>query len=644
MEFCSESLTNYIEVLEEADKAFVGNLAKDYVAQAQADIFFQLGIRDKELMKAGLNLVTTSTGAYHKSMLDIVGKFQTGALDYNTAFRDWRAATKTAMTGMFRGGGMAVGNPFFQDLKIPARELRLMSRYLNKEGAYFKQFLRDIKDPKHRPAREIPRDKFGRRLPGYKQQQWGYAQRAGMYPDSLKAMRYNGMVRGAGSNMEIFWVLGVPQTVHCVDCPVLTGRAWTGETLPTVPGAGDTKCGWKCYCHLEFRQKVSRTIFDLAGSSTRGALMAPGRQARVIDPKGMSVGGQLQADIEGYMARMYKARQMIAITEGADKMYWIGQRKMWNQRAIELAQTGNYRVVPTVSSAALTKTIRAIQAKGGTVIVDYASLKLGQEVWLVRGDYSTFAIVGFQDGVRVLMTPTGIVLKPDGRTDIIFTPGGTAFGKSTIISETKLGYAQSGINESYKVKLSNGEYAIYKVAGSKTEVAAYEISKALGWDDLVPATGFKMGSIGEGSVQKWVPGRLWDNIGASQSLVGNYQRQRMAVFDILLGNWDRHGKNFLVQNNKLIAIDSGFSMEGIQPTSGFSKLFELEVYSWTKVLKSVQADVIKLLNNRASLDGVLKTIYSDNPLRIDQFWKRAETFAQMKDFNSITFSALYGIE
>ena len=419
MEFTSESLENYIEILEEADKAFVGNLTKDFVAQAQADIFFQLGIRNRELMKAGLNLVATSTGAYNKSMLDIVGKFQTGAIDYNTAFGDWRSATKTAMTGMFRGGGMAVGNPFFQDLKIPTRELRLMSQYLNREGAYFSQFLRDIADPKHIPAGEIPRDKFGNRLPGYKQQQWSYAQRAGMYPDSLKAMRYNGMVRGAGSNMEIFWVLGAPQTVHCVDCPALTNRAWTGQTLPTVPGAGDTKCGWKCYCHLEFRQKVSRTTFDLAGSSTRGALMAPGRQARVIDPRGTEIGGQLQADIESYMARMYKARQMIEITTGAERMRWIAERKKWNRLAIDRAEATQTRVVPTVSSAALTKTIKAVQARGGILVSDFSALAIGQEVWFVRGDYSSFGLIGSVDDVLVFKSPTGIVLKPISDTDIV---------------------------------------------------------------------------------------------------------------------------------------------------------------------------------------------------------------------------------
>jgi len=420
MYFCPESLTNYIDVLEEADKAFVGNLSKDFVAQAQADIFFQLGIRDKELMKSGLNLVVKSTAGYHKSMLDIVGKFQGGKLDYNTAFRQWRDATKIAMNGMYRGGGMSVGNPFFKDLKIPARELRLMSQYLNKEGAYFKQFLRDIKNPKHVPAREIPRDKFGKRLPGYKQQQWGYSSRSGMYADSLKAMRYNGMVRGAGSNMEIFWVLGVPQTVHCVDCPVLSGRAWTGETLPTVPGASDTKCGWKCFCHLEFRQKVSRTTFDLAGSSTRGALMAPGRQAKVIDPRGTEIGGQLQADIEGYMARMYKARQMIEITTGAERMRWIAERKRWNRLAIERAQATGSRVVPTISSSALTKTIKSIQAKGGLLVSEFSALTVGQEVWFVRGDYSSFGLIGVHNGQLVFKSPTGVILRPVGETDVVF--------------------------------------------------------------------------------------------------------------------------------------------------------------------------------------------------------------------------------
>lgn len=648
MQFFSESLTNYIDILEEADKAFVGNIAKDAVAQAQADIFFQLGIRDKALMKSGLDLVAASTGAYHKSMLDIVGKFQTGSLDYNTAFSQWRSATKTAMTGMFRGGGMTVGNPFFQDLAIPPSELRLMARYLNKEGAYFKQFLRDMANPKHVPASQIPRDASGKRLPGYTQKQWDYAQRAGMYPDSLKAMRYNGMVRGAGSNMEIHWVLGVPQTVHCVDCPTLSGRTWTGETLPTVPGAGDTKCGWKCYCHLEFVQKVSRTTFDLAGSGTRGALMAPGRQAKMIDPKGTEVGGQLQAEVEKYMAKMYKARQMVAITTGADKIYWIGQRKMWNQRAIELGQAGNLRIVPTISSSALVKTIRAVQAKGGLLITDYTSLVEGQEIWFVRGDYSTFAVVGFQDGVRVLKTSSGIVLRPDGNTDILFSPGGSKFGESTIVSERRLAHGEKGINDSYKVKLSNGESGIYKVAGSESEVAAYEVAKALGWDDLVPETVFKVGSIGKGSVQKWVPGELWKSY-RQQNLISEYQRQRMATFDILIGNWDRHGSNFLVSNNALIAIDSGFGMKealgyGIRPIAGFNKLYELDVGGWTKILQSVKDDAVRLLNNRSSLDKVLRTIYADSPYVVDKFWRRVQTFSKMTDFNSVKFSNLYDIQ
>jgi len=439
MEFTSDSLTNYIGILEEADKAFVGNLTKDFVAQAQADIFFQLGIRDRELMKTGLNLVATSTGAYNKSMLDIVGKFQTGTIDSVTAFRDWRAATKTAMTGMYRGGGMAVGNPFFQDLKIPARDLRLMSNYLNKEGTYFKQFLRDIKNPKFVPASKIPRGPDGKRLPGYKLQRFGYAERAGFYPESMKAMRYNGMVRGAGSNMEIFWVLGAPQTVHCVDCPVLAGRAWTGETLPTVPGAGETKCLWKCYCHLEFRQRVSKTTFDLAGSSTRGALMAPGRQARVIDPRGTEIGGQLQADIEGYMARMYKARQMIEITTGSERMKWIAERKKWNRLAIERAEATGSRVVPTISSSALTKTIKSVNAKGGFLIDDLSALAIGDEIWFVRGDYSSFGVMALRGGQLVVKTSTGMVLKPSLETDIVLATGTAHTIGSADISLSKAG-------------------------------------------------------------------------------------------------------------------------------------------------------------------------------------------------------------
>lgn len=418
LQLTTEHLEQYIDVLEEADKAFVGDVKRDFVAQAQADIFFQLGIRDKDLMRWGLNRVGIIKGQYHTSCLDIIGKFQTGKYSFDKAFNLWRDATKTSMEGMYRAGAASVGNPFYKELKLPGRDKRLLTRYLHREGKFWKKFMWDVKDPKHTAF--IPRDAAGKRLPGYRFKMFDYPKRAGMYPQSLEAMRYNGMLMGAGENIELRWVLGVPQTESCGDCMGLSKRVWTPRTLPTVPRGGDTACLWRCYCHLEPRQRVMRTTFDIAGSATEGAIRAAGRYSQVFDTAGNEIGGALQREIEAYSAQMNRARQMMSITAGADKTFWIAERKRFNRLIIDRCRAGQYRAIPTVSVSALTKTIRAAQLKGGTLVDDFMTLVVGDEVWFVRSDYSSFGVIGTRNGVRVFKSPTGVVLNLDVEADIIF--------------------------------------------------------------------------------------------------------------------------------------------------------------------------------------------------------------------------------
>jgi len=420
LQLTSDHLEQYVDLLEEADKAFVGNIQRDAIATAQADIFFQLGIRDKELMKYGINLAGATKGIYHANMMDIVSKFQSGKYTFDVAFSRWKETAKRAMEGMYRAGASQVGNPFYKDLPIPRRDLQLMARYLRSEGKFFKQFLWDIKDPKHVPLSKIPKDAAGKYLSGYRLQRFGYPQRAGLYPESMKTMQFNGMVMGAGSMMEIRWVLGAPMLKHCNDCPRLARRVWTPKTLPTTPKAGFTECKWACLCHLEFRQKMTKKTFDIAGSATSGALQAAGRYSRVYDAAGMEVGGVLQADMEMWSAQMNKARQMMAITKGKDRMFWIRERKRFNHMIIDRAKAGGYRSVPTISVSSLVKTIRAAQAKGGMLVDDFMTLVVGDEVWLVRSDYSSFGTIGMQNGVLVFKSPTGVVLNPNFEADIIF--------------------------------------------------------------------------------------------------------------------------------------------------------------------------------------------------------------------------------
>jgi len=196
-------IIEYMRVLEEGQKSFA-QLSRDPIAQAQAEIFFSLGIRNPDLMKFGIKQAERIKKQYQEKCLDVIRNFQRGRLDSEKAYRLWRSATKEALEKMYRAGGAIVGNPFYKDLPFPVRDKRLMVRYLNREGQFWKKFLRDIKSPTHRPV-------------------FPYEQRALFYADSLEAMKYNGMLFGSGEDVEIHWVLGVPMTCFSnPDLPIVT--------------------------------------------------------------------------------------------------------------------------------------------------------------------------------------------------------------------------------------------------------------------------------------------------------------------------------------------------------------------------------------------------------------------------------------
>jgi uncharacterized repeat protein (TIGR03843 family) len=97
---------------------------------------------------------------------------------------------------------------------------------------------------------------------------------------------------------------------------------------------------------------------------------------------------------------------------------------------------------------------------------------------------------------------------------------------------------------------------------SRREVAAYEISAALGWD-IVPPTVWRNGPFGVGMVQ------LWIDVDESVDLVelvrsNRDELRRIAVFDVVINNADRKGGHVLpTADGHLFGIDHGvaFSIE-----------------------------------------------------------------------------------
>jgi hypothetical protein len=85
----------------------------------------------------------------------------------------------------------------------------------------------------------------------------GIYKRAQMYLARLAGTANEAYVKASGDGETWTWILD-PKAEHCesesgecLDCPGLAaGSPYTSETLPTFPGAGDTKCLLGCRCAI----------------------------------------------------------------------------------------------------------------------------------------------------------------------------------------------------------------------------------------------------------------------------------------------------------------------------------------------------------------------------------------------------------
>ncbi len=94
----------------------------------------------------------------------------------------------------------------------------------------------------------------------------------------------------------------------------------------------------------------------------------------------------------------------------------------------------------------------------------------------------------------------------------------------------------------------------------RREVAAYELSKLLGWD-LIPPTILRDGPLGEGSVQLFIEADF------AEHYFTLYEREDLAdqlirffIFDVIANNTDRKSGHILLEGqSKLWGIDNGLT-------------------------------------------------------------------------------------
>ena len=111
-------------------------------------------------------------------------------------------------------------------------------------------------------------------------------------------------------------------------------------------------------------------------------------------------------------------------------------------------------------------------------------------------------------------------------------------------------------------KPGRGERPLWDFPGGlwRREVAAYELSRALGWD-LVPETVTRTeGPFGAGSVQRFVPEDGRSHYFTLLEEPRWHSRLRLfAAFDVVANNADRKSGHVLLAEDRLWAIDNGLT-------------------------------------------------------------------------------------
>jgi uncharacterized repeat protein (TIGR03843 family) len=155
------------------------------------------------------------------------------------------------------------------------------------------------------------------------------------------------------------------------------------------------------------------------------------------------------------------------------------------------------------------------------------------------------------------------------------------------------------------------------------EVAAYVVSRCLGWD-IVPETVLRDDApLGPGSLQRFVDADFDQHyFTLVEDAAWHDQLRRMAVFDLIINNADRKSGHCLLAEGRLWGIDHGLCFHA-QP--------KLRTVIWDfggdRVPAGLKADLITLVDHPpAALAALL------NPSEVTATLRRAKAVASLERF------------
>lgn len=168
------------------------------------------------------------------------------------------------------------------------------------------------------------------------------------------------------------------------------------------------------------------------------------------------------------------------------------------------------------------------------------------------------------------------------------------------------------------------------------EAAAYDVSKVMGVDDLVPVTVQRTDNLtGDvGSLQEFVKGKPAHML--KDPFDGPKDHARAAAYDYAIGQTDRHRGNWLIgdegpRKGKFVLIDNGLAFPKTNKTSDAFYSKSVILNASNKGLQMPQELVRKWRDNFDEIEQALVK-NGIEPLAIDAMRERVATLAEMGDF------------
>ena len=222
----------------------------------------------------------------------------------------------------------------------------------------------------------------------------------------------------------------------------------------------------------------------------------------------------------------------------------------------------------------------------------------------------------------------------------------------------QIGKDKDCVNDVYLTELDNGAKGVFKPdAGAASfwennyeegyslanhEAGASIVNDALGFNivkKVVIKDGMHEGKPARGSVMEFIENAETKNDRPAMAKnVSEQDRVQMQVLDLVIGNFDRHGDNWMIDDSgKAWAIDNGGTFMTNKVLDGYHLKFASYTGQLpTKASPEVVASLAKFIADRPKIEKSLKGMMQQE--QIDDMFKRAEfvhSFAGTEEFGQI---------